>query len=464
LVTDSQGNECGTQWEGMKATVLSVLELHTRGFPFECKKHRIFFNAGKIPGCGYKVFCVSSSKERRQLDTKFSDKISRTGTLLKKPNVIENEYFKVSMNRNGTFNILDKILEKEYCEVNYYEDRGEHGDFWINSRPMFDQIHNSLGCSARIWVEESGPLSATIVSELVMELPQRGIKDQQRRGDNLCPLKIQTRVTLRTGQEYIEVAVDLENCHEDHYLRVMIPSNVSKATQVDVGGHFHVDTRPIRPQGPDDSTVWPDMATLPQNNFVDVSDGNTGFGILNDGLMEYEVLDNDERTIALSLIRGVANIYCRELRVNLELASEKGGQSLGKHSYRYAIMPHKGNWQTVNLPLHAELFNVPTRLVQTNRHKGSLNGSQFSFFEVENSNIRFSAFKKTEDRDTFIVRLYNPCKKTQSGGLKFANPIEAAWKTNLNEDRLENLKIKEHTYIPVSVEPFKIETIEVSMA
>ena len=55
-----------------------------------------------------------------------------------------------------------------------------------------------------------------------------------------------------------------------------------------------------------------DMATLPQNNFVDVSDGSVGIGFLNDSLTEYEVLDRSQRTVALSFLRSVRNWICTE--------------------------------------------------------------------------------------------------------------------------------------------------------
>ena len=461
LMFDADGRALGTQWEGGATATYCVAELHTRAFPYKCHRHRVFFDTGEVPACGYKVFRVGSMGEARGSGVAWSDSQARTGTLLKAPNVLENEYLRVEMNPNGTFDLTDKRLERTFSGLNYYEDRGEHGDYWINQRLMFDQAHTSQGCAARIWSEESGPLQATLVSEITMTLPRRGNKELQRRGDEPAGLTIRTAVTLRAGAEQLEVNIEFENRHEDHYLRVMFPTGLTEATHADAGGHFTVDRRPIRPQGPTPGAVWPDMGTLPQNNFVDVSDGTVGLAFLNDSLTEYEVLDNDERTVALSLIRAVRNWLCTETRVGSGFPSQKGGQALGYHKIRYAIRPHAGDWQAANIPLAAEQFNVAPRPVQTRVSEGTLPAKQASLFEISNPALRFSALKKAEDRKSFVVRIYNPTGERQSCRLRFAAPLARAWQTNLNEKRERELKITKSNAVSVVAEPQKIVTIEI---
>ena len=188
-----------------------------------------------------------------------------------------------------------------------------------------------------------------------------------------------------------------------------------------------------------------------------------GLAVLNEGLMEYEVADNKERTIALSLLKCVKNAYCRELRVNLELPHEKGGQSLGKHTFKYSIMPHSGNWQSENIPLASELFNIPVRLVQTSAHRGKLPGDKHCFFEIENKNIRFSAIKKAQDRDSFILRIYNPTNSIQKSDVNFSSNILGSWRTNLDEERIGEIEVKKNRNLSLEVAPSKIETIEIEI-
>jgi len=462
-IFDTQDKAVATQWEGQSVQTYCVAEIHARTFPFKCQRHRLFFETGEVPACGYKIFKVGSKKQRRRESADWAGLHERTNTLLRSPNMLENEFLRVEMNPNGTFDLTDKRLGRTFKNLNYYQDRGEHGSYWVNQRPMFDQAHCSLGCNARIWSKESGPLQATLVSEVTMLLPQHGDKEQQCRGDKLTEFTIKTAVTLKAEAEQIEVNVEFENRHEDHYLRAMFPTNLEEATHADAGGHFYVDHRPIRPQGPSSNSIWPDMATLPQNNFVDVSDGKVGLAFLNDSLTEYEVLDNKERTVALSVLRAVRNWICTESRVGTALPSQKGGQSLGHHSIRYAIRPHSGDWKTANVPLAAEQFNIAPRPVQTRRHEGNLPAQQSSLFAIENSMLRFSTLKKTEDRNTFIVRIYNPTNERQKGRLRFAFSPARVWQTDLNEKRRKELKITKANTVPVTAEPYKILTVEIKM-
>ncbi|MBN2309473.1 MAG: alpha-mannosidase [Candidatus Hydrogenedentes bacterium] len=467
---DAAGAAVGTQCEGATAETYCVAELHTRAFPYNCLRHRVFFDTGAVPACGYKVFRAGAPGEAREEGVPFADSLARTGTLLTAPNVIENEALRVEMNPNGTFNLVDKNLSHTFAGLNYYEDRGEHGDYWINEWPMYDQAHTSLGCGARIWSEEAGPLQSTLVSEITMQLPQAGNKEQQRRGDALEGLTIRTAVTLRAGEEQVEVRVEFENRHEDHFLRAMFPTGLSGARYADAGGHFGVDRRPIRPQGPGPDLIWRDMGTQPHNTFVDVSDEGlsdrgVGLAFLSDGLTEYEVLDNDERTVALSLLRAVRNWICTETRVGSSFPSQKGGQCLGRHALRYALRPHAGDWREAGIPGAAERFNAGLRLVQT-RNAGDAPGEPLprggaSLFSVEGPDLRFAALKRAEDRPTFVVRVYNPTDEERAGTIRFAAPLARAWETNLNEERVRELELAAPGAVPITAAAHRIVTVEI---
>ena len=69
-------------------------------------------------------------------------------------------------------------------------------------------------------------------------------------------------------------------------------------------------------------------------------------------------------------------------------------------------------------------------------------------------------FKQHEDRpDSYVVRLFNPTAKAVKGALKVCRPIKAAWVTNLNEERREELKVAGQT-IALDVPHKKIVTLE----
>jgi alpha-mannosidase len=204
------------------------------------------------------------------------------------------------------------------------------------------------------------------------------------------------------------------------------------------------------------------MATLPQDSFVDVSDGKIGIAFINDSLTEYEVVDTPERVVALSLLRSVKNWIATE-RIGANYPSQKGGQCIGHHVIRYAIRPHTGTWKDANIPLHAQLFNMMPPLVQTRTHNGELPTKQMSFFEIHNPQLRYSTIKKAEDRDTYLIRICNTTDERQEGKISFDTPLKQAWLTNLNERRESEITLINENTVPITAAPKKIVTIEIEV-
>jgi alpha-mannosidase len=147
--------------------------------------------------------------------------------------------------------------------------------------------------------------------------------------------------------------------------------------------------------------------------------------------------------------------------VGSSFPSQKGGQCLGEHRIRYGLYPHAEDWSEANVPLAAELFNVPCRPVQTRTHAGPLPAGRASLFSISNPAIRFSTLKKAEDRNTFVVRLYNPTNERQTGRIRFLAPLAKAWRTNLDEKRETQLKVGESNAVSVTLGPQKIVTVEI---
>ena len=62
---DAEGNAVGTQWLGASDELYPVAEIHTRALPYTCQRHRVLFETGEIPACGYKVFKAGFYSPRR---------------------------------------------------------------------------------------------------------------------------------------------------------------------------------------------------------------------------------------------------------------------------------------------------------------------------------------------------------------------------------------------------------------
>ncbi|MBD3392091.1 MAG: alpha-mannosidase, partial [Chitinivibrionales bacterium] len=355
-----------------------------------------------------------------------------------------------------------------YAGLNYFEDTGDVGDYWSYYPPYGNRTFTSPGCPATIWLEENGPLSATIAARIVMDLPvaafraDRGIVGEDRRMDETRPVTIVTLVSLKKGADRVEIDTTIENTVEDHRLRVVFPTHID-ASEACAAGHFTVDRRPIHPGEAGPGEYAPEMQTLPQQTFVDVSDGKRGLAVVNNCLTEYQVKDAPDRSIALTLVRSVRNRICTEWRTPNAYPNQKGGQVLRTMRFTYAIVPHAGDWAAGDVYRHADEINVPVRAVQTGRHNQGTLPLRHSFLRVEPSNCIVSAFKRAEDRDTWVLRVFNPTRDILDGDIQFGVALEKAWRTNLNEERESEVPIDGKNRVRVTVASNRIVTLEIQV-
>ncbi len=213
---------------------------------------------------------------------------------------------------------------------------------------------------------------------------------------------IRSEFTLTKVSRGVAVKTAFTNNCEDHRLRVMFPTNLS-ADYSCAEEPFDVVERPIE-RGSDSpwANTW--NPTHPHQRFVDVSDGNQGLAIINDGLREYEVTDDKSRTIALTLLRAF-ELSLTTVAWKWERHPEmKGSQSPGDHEFNYFIYPHSGDWDNGSVFREAELFNVPIDVAQAGPHSGIM-PKEFSFFRLIGEGLVISALKRSEETNNIVIRI-----------------------------------------------------------
>ncbi|NQT92901.1 MAG: alpha-mannosidase, partial [Lentisphaerae bacterium] len=268
-----------------------------------------------------------------------------------------------------------------------------------------------------------------------------------------------SRITLRKGGQRVEIRTTVLNEARDHRLRVLFPTGIDSEF-ADAAGHFTVDRRRVIPDPADGDEFYPDMRTLPQQSFVDVSDGSHGMALLNRGLTEYEVLRDNAGTVALTLFRSVQNRICTEFRAASEYPRQEGGQLQGRLDFDYALFPHEGSWEEGKVWAEAELFNVPVSTWQfVPAQEGDLPPSG-TLYSLHPDCLVLSALKKAEDRETIIARFFNPTAQAVEGRLDVCFPLAGAHLTNLNEQRLSELPVVDEKGVEVKVGAGKIVTVE----
>jgi mannosylglycerate hydrolase len=357
-----------------------------------------------LPPLGYRSYEVRPVKEIPR----------HNNSMLRGASTMENEFITTTINGNGTVTIINKETGKAYLNLNYITDQGEAGNAWQHEDLKFDKKINSLGVASKNAVLVSGPLVCTISSEFTLSLPV-DYGDGQSRSEVLTDVPVKVEYTLEKNSRYLRVRLFITNNAKDHWLRVNFPTGIRAAKSV-ADSHFDVVERDIRIP---DSTGWVEEArgTHPLRTFVDISDGNEGLSCFTKGIFEYEVFDDSETTMAITLIRS-----CRiKLKVSEEKITEmpdRGIQCPGEHIFEYAICPHKGDYVTGQLVNLAAEYYTPVRALVSGRGKGNLPTEAFSF-SIDNPNLHVTAVKMAEDHSGIIVRMYNTTTSKQEATIRF---------------------------------------------
>jgi alpha-mannosidase len=341
---------------------------------FPMTRYHIRAEFKSIPGMGYRTFFVKPVR---------MPKLPQPKTMLTSPLAMENEYLAVTMNSNGTLTVRDKKTGNE-------------------------SIYTTLNEKAQTALIRDGELETSFRVTINWALPAGRTQDDKARSEYLKPYKIVNTITLRRGQPWVEVTTEVDNSVEDHYLQVSFPTEI-ETDKVMAQGQFDVIERAV--ETPDYSLYEEQpQSEHPMNSFVDMSDGQVGLALLNEGLKAYEADDDPANTVSLTLLR------CFPLRIYVtrEMTdyskTDKGSQCLGKQSFRYAIMPHCGGWEEAQIWQAAERFNLSFIAGQIGPTKQGTESLSKSFLEVRPETL--------ENSKGWVVRLFNPSCRAISASIR----------------------------------------------
>lgn len=421
--------------EQYMATVEGGYELN---MPFPVQRFRVKVLLEELPPLGYDTFVIRPGRTAEPI----------ANSIVKSPRELENEFLHVLVNGNGTLRLTDKRTGKVFDKLCYFEDTAELGDPWNRVVPEGDQPLYSLDAKATVQLSEQGPLEGTLRVSLAFPVPVC-----KRGSDARASEHVQTPfilfVTLRKGSPVLEVTVHVDNHAKDHRVRVLFPSGISKAQFSSAEGQFDVLSRPIKLPS---SEGWKEAPypTHPMWNFMDVSDGTDGFALMNDGVMEYEVIDDEPRTVAITLLRAFG-------RFTFDRPTP-GSQCLGHHFYRFGIHPHEGSWSTAQLPQKTLEFITQVQALESAPTKGQMPTKQ-SFLSLSPSTIQISGTKQSEDGKALIVRFWNPLDEPQEVTLEAGLRIRKAEILTLEEKHEKKLAVKQSKTVTLTAPKKKIITV-----
>lgn len=442
-IIDSAGNEVPYQMVSIDNTQNTV-QLRT-DWPkiYDSKRYQVDIQLDHIPAGGYKCLRVRPGGVR-------NDQEDRSQTMRTGPCSMENKFVSISFASNGTINLYDKNTDRSYRECLYFESSGECGHAWWHIAPHEDSTVTSLGSQAEISILEEGPVRCTIGSKIEIKVP--AISDENKRSAETVKIPIENRVTLYANHPRIDIQTVIDNKARNHRLRVCFPTHL-QASYSSAESAFDVVERPIQKI---DHSRWRENFgyTHPKLSFIDVSDGQSGFAFLGDGISEYEVIPNQSRTIAVTLLRAFEG---RRKGFGFPASETESPQCPGKHEFSYALYLHSGQWNEGEVMTHGHDHKSGLTAIQSARPFGVL-PMEHSFWRVEPENITLSCIKQSQDKRSVILRLFNPTSEQIDATLHTGFRMKRAFEVSMEEIILHEINLSDSNKLQFKINPKKVMT------
>ncbi|MFA0158362.1 mannosylglycerate hydrolase [Vibrio sp. 10N.261.46.A3] len=377
--------------------------------------------------------------------------------------LLENEYYRINVNDNGTLTIFDKETEQVFDQVLRLEDGSDDGDEYDYSPSRQEWLLYSDEFPVETSIDHQGFQSVANIA-LRMNVPANLKEREERTGQNGF-VEAQCQVVLKQGSRRIEVRMELDNQADDHRVRVLVPTPFVSETVV-ADNQFGCITRPTNDPA---MAVWEEEkwkeAPVPVYqlmNFAALENGKAGMAIMSNGLREFEVIasqgDENRDTFALTLFRGIGVLGKEELLLRPGRPSgikipTPDSQVRGKLVCEFTLCGFSGNHIDANIMAQArdnvtqiECYNkIPYNAMKLNVGEQNLPMS-FSLLSKQQSGAVLSVLKKAEDEDALIMRVYNPAETgSVSDSISFTQNV-SSWKETSMDERVREGDVATETF------------------
>ena len=437
--------------------------------PSQVLEATIAIKTSDVPAFGYVQYT---------LDTK-----GNSAKNLEKKNTLENEFYAINVEEDGSLTITDKENNVTYKNQGVLVENGDDGDSFNYSPPRKDLevFSNKSECS----VEVSG---SDIYDQAVIKFNMVVPKDLEERAEGKVSvnLPITMTVALRKDSKVIDFNVHVDNKGLSHRLCVLFDSQIVSSFNyadeqfgsIKRPNYYEKEMKLYMASAENktekktgvqelanwanDQSTWqePPISIEPTQSYVSLTDGKQGIAVIPQGVREYEVLDN--HMIRLTLFRtygfmGKENLIYRPGRASGERIIETpAAQLLKEMDFAFGFTTYASDINEANVDTLAKAYNTNIevytyaeflngRLIFSQREIEGTKESRYSLFETENKLV-VSAIKKAEDNDGYIIRLFNGKNHENiSDTIKFNFDVKEAYYTNLREKKTEDIKVENNT-------------------
>ena len=380
--------------------------------------------------------------------------------------ILENEFLKVTVNKNGRIDILCKQNNREIKNCIYFEDRADKGDSY-NFVSAEDEPITNDSFTPDIKILESNKYRQVCSVSYNFLLPESFDFENNKRSSKTKISVCELVLSLEMHSQRLDIDFNISNNSRDHRLRLFVNSDVtSKKFIADIP--FDIITRR-------DEDTHPEMIDVcyPNTSFAALENKEKGLAVFTKGT--HEVTKKGDNTLGFTLVRSTGCIVhgtgsqwiCPE---NQCLRDIKGSLAI------YPYQPEKASC------LHAEsiAFRTPplcccvpcdtsklsggrpavqdsniSEIFYRNDPYSHISLKSKSLLNIESNLVVVSAFKLAEDGKGIILRLFNPTEDVISTEIKIRGDIYAS---DMSEKTGNSLG---KNSITVNIHPKKIITLRV---
>lgn len=439
--------------------------------------------ANDVPALGYVQYSVDTEKDsHKEMEEK---------------SVLENEYYTIEVEKDGSLTIVDKENNVTYKNQGILVENGDDGDSFNYSPPRKDLEVFSNESESYVKISGSDVYSQAVI-HFDMVVPEN--LEERAEGKVSVTMPVDMTVALRKGSKVIDFNVKVDNKGLSHRLCVVFDSQIVSAFNY-ADQQFGLIKRPNYYEKEmklymesmnnrsekkagiqelanwaNDQSTWqePPISIEPTQSYVSLTDGKTGVAVIPQGVREYEVLDDSK--IRLTLFRtygfmGKENLIYRPGRASGERIIETpAAQLLKQMEFNFGFTTYAGDINDADIDTLAKQYDTNMevytyaeflngRLIFSQREIEGKNDIVHSLFETE-GNLVVSAIKKAEEDDGYIIRLYNgKDHRNLDDKIKFNFDVKEAYYTNLREEKTEAIKVENNTISVKELSHCKFVTI-----
>lgn len=410
-----------------------------------------------VPAMGYKTYLIKESEFMIEKEYEAVNKI-------------DNDFYEIEVNENGTLKILDKKMNKTFDNVLLMENGGDEGDEYDFSPLVDEKLIFNTHVKAEYSIKKN-KFNNEIKISYRLDVPKNIESRKNNNIDGYVDFNIS--INVPNDKARIDIVFDIDNQACDHRIRTYIPTNIASKFSVS-DNQFGYIKRDVYDEAMD---VWekegwderPD-SIYPMLTFVGLSDEEHGVAVLTNSTREFEIVGEKFDTIAITLFRSVGFLGKEEMvrrpgRPSGIKLPTPDSQLIGNITIDFAIATHEKSTLEANVANMAKQYLTP--MVTYNKmpyNAMKLNDSEvitpysYSLLKQYDENLVLSVIKKAEKEEGLIIRMYNPNEYEESTNILFDRSIKEAVKANLNERKIEKINIEDNS-IKVKCRKNQVQTI-----